>query len=211
MSQENVALVRQSFDAWNEGGPEPAKQFWAEDFEWHDFPGLPDRRVVRGRDAVVAHLTDQLSLLGELKTTIVEVRVRGETVLPRTELTIHGAKAALTFPARSRRYGRSLMAGFSVCGCSRRGRKPSKPPGCGSSQKYSFGRGAAITRSWNRRALEGQPVCPPPAIPARVCGGPFLARGPARLGRAGRSGAGVVEQSEPWSPGRKYGCGQQWQ
>jgi hypothetical protein len=29
MSQENVALVRQSFDAWNEGGPEAAKQFWA--------------------------------------------------------------------------------------------------------------------------------------------------------------------------------------
>jgi hypothetical protein len=175
MSQENVALVRQSFDAWNEGGPEAAKQFWAEDFEWHDFPGLPDRRVVRGRDAVVAHLTDQLSLLGELRTTIVEVRVRGETVLLRTELTIHGAKSGIDVP------------------------------------KYSFGRGAAITQSWNRRALEGQPVCPPPAIPARVCGGPFLARGPARLGRAGRSGAGVVEQSELWSPGRKHGCGQQWQ
>jgi ketosteroid isomerase-like protein len=98
MSQENVALVRQSFDAWNEGGPEAAKQFWAEDFEWHDFPGLPDRRVVRGRDAVVAHLTDQLSLLGELRTTIVEVRVRGETVLLRTELTIHGAKSGIDVP-----------------------------------------------------------------------------------------------------------------
>jgi ketosteroid isomerase-like protein len=98
MSQESVALVRQSFDAWNEGGPESAKQFWAEDFEWHDFPGLPDRRVVRGRDAVVAHLTDQLSLLGELKTTIVEVRSRGETVVLRTELTIHGAKSGVDFP-----------------------------------------------------------------------------------------------------------------
>jgi ketosteroid isomerase-like protein len=98
MSQESVALVRQSFDAWNEGGPESAKQFWAEDFEWHDFPGLPDRRVVRGRDAVVAHLTDQLSLLGELKTTIVEMRSRGETVVLRTELTIHGAKSGVDFP-----------------------------------------------------------------------------------------------------------------
>jgi ketosteroid isomerase-like protein len=98
MSQESVALVRQAFDAWNEGGPESAKQFWAEDFEWHDFPGLPDRRVVRGRDAVVAHLTDQLSLLGELKTTIVEMRSRGETVVLRTELTIHGAKSGVDFP-----------------------------------------------------------------------------------------------------------------
>ena len=41
MSEENVALVRQSFDAWNEGGPESAKQFWAEDFEWHDFQAFP--------------------------------------------------------------------------------------------------------------------------------------------------------------------------
>jgi ketosteroid isomerase-like protein len=95
MSQENIALVRQSFDAWNEGGPQSAKQFWA---EWHDFPGLHDRRVLRGRDAVVAHLTDQLSLLGELKTTIVEVRVLGETVVLRTELTIHGAKSGIDVP-----------------------------------------------------------------------------------------------------------------
>ena len=98
MSQESLALVRQSFDAWNEGGPESAKQFWAADFEWHDFPGLPDRRVVRGRDAVVAHLTDQLSLLGEAKTTIVEMRSRGETVVLRTELTIHGAKSGIDVP-----------------------------------------------------------------------------------------------------------------
>jgi hypothetical protein len=62
VSQENIALVRQSFDAWNGGGPESAEQFWA---EWHDFPGLPDRRVVRGRDAVVAHLTDQPSRRAE--------------------------------------------------------------------------------------------------------------------------------------------------
>src|SRR4029453_16421448 len=91
MSQESIALVRQTFGAWNEGGPEAAKQFYAEDIEWHDFPGLPDRR-------------------GGAST---------------------GPKAASTFPARSHRYGRSRMAGFSVCGCSRRGRKPSKPPGCG--------------------------------------------------------------------------------
>jgi ketosteroid isomerase-like protein len=98
MSQESIALVRQTFGAWNEGGPEAAKQFYAEDIEWHDFPGLPDRRVVRGRDAVAAQLTDQLSLLGELKTTIVEMRVRGETVLPRTGLIIHGAKSGVDVP-----------------------------------------------------------------------------------------------------------------
>jgi ketosteroid isomerase-like protein len=98
MSQESVALVRQTFDAWNEGGPEAAKQFYAEDIEWHDFLGLPDRRVMRGRDAVAAHLTDQLSLLGELKTTIIEMRVRGETVVLRRGLIIHGAKSGVDVP-----------------------------------------------------------------------------------------------------------------
>jgi ketosteroid isomerase-like protein len=98
MWQESVALVRQTFDAWNEGGPEAAKQFYAEDIEWHDFLGLPDRRVMRGRDAVAAHLTDQLSLLGELKTTIIEMRVRGETVVLRTGLIIHGAKSGVDVP-----------------------------------------------------------------------------------------------------------------
>ena len=72
MSQENVALVRQTFDAWNERGPEAAKQFYADDIEWHDFPGLPDRRVVRGRDAVAAHLTDQFGQVWEVASGRVE-------------------------------------------------------------------------------------------------------------------------------------------
>ena len=38
MSEENVEVVRRAIDAWNEGGPEQAKQFWAEDSELHDRP-----------------------------------------------------------------------------------------------------------------------------------------------------------------------------
>ena len=50
-----------------------------------------------GRDAVAAHLTDQLSLLGELKSTIIEMRVRGETVVLRTG-RYHGAKSGVDVP-----------------------------------------------------------------------------------------------------------------
>jgi ketosteroid isomerase-like protein len=57
MSQENAELVRRAYEAWNEGGPEAAKQFWAEDVEFQDPPPLPDARVVRGRDAAAAYLT----------------------------------------------------------------------------------------------------------------------------------------------------------
>ncbi len=43
MSQENVEIVRRGFEAWNEGGSELAKEFWAEDIEFHDPPNLPTR------------------------------------------------------------------------------------------------------------------------------------------------------------------------
>ena len=81
MSEENVELVRRAVEAWNEDGPESIKRFWAEDGEWHDPPDLPDSRVVRGRDAVAAYLTDQAGAVGQLKFTIVDVRATGETVV----------------------------------------------------------------------------------------------------------------------------------
>ena len=59
MSEENVEIVRRAYEAWNQGGAESAKRFWAEDYEFHDPPDFPDPRVVRGRDAVAAHLKDQ--------------------------------------------------------------------------------------------------------------------------------------------------------
>jgi ketosteroid isomerase-like protein len=92
MSDENVELVRRVDEAWNEGGPEALKQFLAEDFELHDPPNLPDSRVVRGRDAAAAYLTDQLKVLGDMKVTIVDVRARRGTVVVRMEVTIHGAR-----------------------------------------------------------------------------------------------------------------------
>jgi ketosteroid isomerase-like protein len=98
MSEENVALIRRADRAWNEIGPESVKQFWAEDGEWHDPPNLPDSRVVRGRDAVAAYLTDQLRVVGEMKTTIIDVRARGETVAVRVELTMHGSESGIDFP-----------------------------------------------------------------------------------------------------------------
>ena len=86
MSEENVEVVRRAIDAWNEDGPESVKRFWAEDGEWHDPPNLPDSRVVRGRDAVAAFLTDQAGAVGQVKFTIVDVRATGETVVLRMEL-----------------------------------------------------------------------------------------------------------------------------
>ena len=99
MSDENVELVRRAYEAWNEGGPESLKRFLAEDGEWHDPPNLPDSRVVRGRDAVAAYLTGQQRVAGLMKVTIVDVRARGETVVLRLELTLHGPESGIDVPA----------------------------------------------------------------------------------------------------------------
>jgi ketosteroid isomerase-like protein len=90
MSEENVEIVRRAYEAWNQGGAESAKRFWAEDYEFHDPPNFPDRRVVRGRDAVADHLKDQTSVLGDLKVTIVDVRG-----------TAHGAESGVDVPAEA--------------------------------------------------------------------------------------------------------------
>jgi ketosteroid isomerase-like protein len=101
MSQENVEIVRRAFEAWNQGGADSAKRFWAEDYEFHDPPNFPDPRVVRGRDAVADHLKDQTSVLGDLKVTIVDVRARDETVVVRLEGTAHGAESGVDVPAEA--------------------------------------------------------------------------------------------------------------
>ena len=51
-----------------------------------------------GRDAVIAHLTDQVDAIGQMKNTIVDVRERGETVVVRIELTVHGLESGIDVP-----------------------------------------------------------------------------------------------------------------
>ena len=98
MSQENVEVVRRALEAWNEGGPESAKEYWAEDIEFHDPPTLPDSRVVRGRAEVAAYLTDQIGVLGDMKFTPLDLRARGEAVVLRGELSAHGVESGVDVP-----------------------------------------------------------------------------------------------------------------
>jgi ketosteroid isomerase-like protein len=58
-AEENVAMARRSFAAWNEGGVEASREVgWTDDAEWHDPPDFPDAGIHRGADAVAARLTE---------------------------------------------------------------------------------------------------------------------------------------------------------
>ncbi len=52
MSRENVEVIRDANQAFNEGGVSAAKRFFADDAEFHEPPEQPGPRVARGIDAV---------------------------------------------------------------------------------------------------------------------------------------------------------------
>jgi ketosteroid isomerase-like protein len=52
MSEENVEVIRQANEAFNEGGVPAARRFFAEDVEFHEPPEQPGPRKAKGRDAV---------------------------------------------------------------------------------------------------------------------------------------------------------------
>jgi ketosteroid isomerase-like protein len=98
VSEQDVELARRAYEAWNQGGAALIKQFLAEDVEFHDPPDLPDTRVLRGRDAVAAHLANQAEVIGEMKFTIVDVEERGRSVMLRMTLDVEGAGSGVVVP-----------------------------------------------------------------------------------------------------------------
>jgi ketosteroid isomerase-like protein len=96
-----VEVVKLAYDAWNLGGPEVAKHHWAEDFEYHDPSTFPDAQVVRGREAVAAHLSGLRSVGGDLKVVIHELSpISVDEVLLLYELAFEGSASHIAVGAR---------------------------------------------------------------------------------------------------------------
>jgi ketosteroid isomerase-like protein len=55
MSQENVEVVRRTWDAWPSRDVETALSFFDPDVEW-DGTNLPDGQIGRGHEAIMDHL-----------------------------------------------------------------------------------------------------------------------------------------------------------
>jgi ketosteroid isomerase-like protein len=56
MSQENVEVVRLSFQAFNENGLAGAREFWDTEIVWHTDPLVPEPGVYTGFDTVRTYL-----------------------------------------------------------------------------------------------------------------------------------------------------------
>jgi SnoaL-like domain len=67
------------------------EEYWADDAEYHTPPDLPDQRIVKGRDAVVAFFRELADLAGQLHLNIAELRSCDGEVLVLGRLEVIGA------------------------------------------------------------------------------------------------------------------------
>jgi ketosteroid isomerase-like protein len=98
---DTVSVARDMYDAWNEGNVERMTDFWAEDgdWEWQDPPDFPDRRVLRGRDEVEAHLRGLMEFIGDLEVEVDELLPIGDELVAVVRFTLEGAKSGIQLDA----------------------------------------------------------------------------------------------------------------
>jgi len=79
---EREVLARQIYEKWSTDGPAAAvEHFFSEDFEYHDMPEVPDKTVVRGRDAMVDLWHEREELIGRFDIQLEEVSDMGDELL----------------------------------------------------------------------------------------------------------------------------------
>ena len=78
---EDVSVVREAYEAWNLAGPGALRDRVVEDVELHDPPQMPDGRVWRGWDEVLARLEEVAASIGGRWVDLREVRPVGGEVL----------------------------------------------------------------------------------------------------------------------------------
>lgn len=82
VSAENVEVVKQAYEAFNQGGASAIRPFLAEDAEFREPPEQPAARIARGADEVVRLFGEFEAAWMSHKTQLDEVRaVDDDTVL----------------------------------------------------------------------------------------------------------------------------------
>jgi ketosteroid isomerase-like protein len=98
---DTVSVARKMYEAWNEGNVERMIDFWAEDgeWEWQDPPDFPDRRILRGREEVEAHLRGLMEFIGDMEVEVDELLPIGDELVAVVSFTLEGAKSGIQLDA----------------------------------------------------------------------------------------------------------------
>ena len=95
MSQENVAVVRKAFEAFNRDGFRAMQEFWDPEIVWHTDPMVPEPGVYEGREAVTAYLEGFIRAFGAWRLEVHDlIDLGGEDVL--SFMTLSGRPLAQT-------------------------------------------------------------------------------------------------------------------
>jgi ketosteroid isomerase-like protein len=81
MSQENVEIVREMYEAFARGGPGAVVPFLDPRFEWHDIEDQPEATVHHGHDGFVDALEVFTEPFEEFTVSVEELRDLGDHVL----------------------------------------------------------------------------------------------------------------------------------
>jgi ketosteroid isomerase-like protein len=74
MSQDNVEVVRRSWEAFNRGGLDAVEEFWHPDIEWRAAEGeVDDIGVFRGRDKMRRYYADWLETFDDWHAEVEEI------------------------------------------------------------------------------------------------------------------------------------------
>ena len=100
MSQENVEIVRQVWEALDDRLPEDVAgvlaEFFDPEIEWYDAPSLPGAAVYRGHAALQRHIEDYLDAWADSRFEIAEIRSVGDRVLTRGRYVGVGRQSGIT-------------------------------------------------------------------------------------------------------------------
>jgi uncharacterized protein len=96
MGEDNVAIVRRAYEAFNRGDFDRALDFLAPEVEWQMPSNLPDAGVWRGRDQVIAKMTDFFDVFDELQVQVEELIAADDRVVAFVRYKGRGSTTGLT-------------------------------------------------------------------------------------------------------------------
>lgn len=116
MSAETVELVREGYEAFNQGGEEPIFQFLDPDFELTPIQEVLGSRIYHGHDGFRQYLVDTREVFGDFGWEATELIDVGESVVARTRFYARGRGSgvpveAILFIVWTVRDGKAIRAG----------------------------------------------------------------------------------------------------